>query len=142
MYGEGTNLTVYDQSGTYFKTYLGNDEAPSSDGSVGLYLNNKIDLSGNSQDEGTKSSRLFTCCSSSGGGELNNILSILKNGSLYIGGTIRNQYDTSGLADKIEIANAGIYIDNTGRLTMDFGNIIGNTGDSLTEYIGKQIAAN
>jgi len=85
---------------------------------------------------------LFTCCSSSGGGELNNILSILKNGSLYIGGTIRNQYDTSGLADKIEIANAGIYIDNTGRLTMDFGNIIGSTGDSLTEYIGKQIAAN
>ena len=67
---------------------------------------------------------MFTCCSSSGGGELNNILSILKNGSLYIGGSIRNQYDTSGLADKIEIANAGIYIDNTGRLTMDFGNII------------------
>ena len=145
MYGEGTNLTIYDQSGTYFKTYLGNDEAPSSDGSVGLYLNNKIDLSGNSQDEGTKSSRLFTCCSSNGGGQLNNILSILKNGSLYIGGSIKDQYDTSGLADKIEIEKAGIYIDNMGNLVMNFSSIKGpnENGEGLIdlpEYIAQQIS--
>lgn len=140
MYGEGTSLTVYEIGGTCFRTYLGNDVTPSDSGSVGLYLNNKIDLGGNSQDENGKSSRLFTCCSSGGEGELNNILSILKNGSLYIGGSIDGQYDTSSLEDKIKINNAGILITSDGKLVMNFEFIKGADGGSLTDYIGKQIA--
>ena len=140
MYGEGTSLTVYEIGGTCFRTYLGNDVTPSDSGSVGLYLNNKIDLGGNSQDENGKSSRLFTCCSSGGEGELNNILSILKNGSLYIGGSIDGQYDTSNLEDKIKINNAGILITSDGKLIMNFEFIKGADGGSLTDYIGKQIA--
>lgn len=140
MYGEGTSLTVYEIGGTCFRTYLGNDVTPSDSGSVGLYLNNKIDLGGNSQDENGKSSRLFTCCSSGGEGELNNILSILKNGSLYIGGSIDGQYDTSNLEDKIKINNAGILITSDGKLVMNFEFIKGADGGSLTDYIGKQIA--
>lgn len=141
-YGTGETIRLYQVSGgTKYAIYRGNNSSTSTEGSVGLYLNNKIDLSGNSQDENGKSSRLFTCCSSPGTSELKNILSILKNGTLYIGGKIVDQYDTGNLEDKIKIENAGIMITTDGKLVMNFDNIQGPQGDKLPDYIGKQIAS-
>ena len=64
-----------------------------------------------------------------------NLFSILKDGSLYIGGQIDRQYDPSLLDDQITISGAGIYISNEGALQMDFNNIQGTRGEKLTDYI-------
>jgi hypothetical protein len=105
-------------------------------------LNNRTDLD---TTQVSDNSRLFVCCASDKDGStdiVRNIFSILKNGSLYIGGRITGQQDPSNLPDQIDISNAGILITSDGRLMMDFANIVGSNEKGLTEYIAEAITTN
>lgn len=143
-YIEGETLTVYNCGEDSYYTEKGLPDSTSiGEGSVALYLNNKTDLQSSDVSD---DSRLFVCCASdrdSGGrATIRNIFSILKDGSLYIGGQINGQQDPTDLPDQISISDAGIYIDRNGQLIMDFNHIIGGDGKDLTEYIAQEIATN
>lgn len=127
------------------KDYLvkenGEGQQIEGDTKVALYLNNKIDFNNSTAPQSGKNSRLFVCCSSDTNNTVRNIFSILKDGSLHIGGIINGENDPSALNDQIQIINDGIRIDAQGRLMMNFSNICDTTGNSLIVYIARAIAA-
>lgn len=146
VYTQGQSITIYEiAEGENTYEYTERGVAPTvsiGEGSVALYLNNRTDLD---TTQVSDNSRLFVCCASDKDGSadiVRNIFSILKDGSLYIGGRITGQQDPSNLPDQISISNAGILITSDGRLMMDFANIVGSNGRGLTEYIAEAISNN
>ena len=130
-------IDVYDCDGVLFTDIVSEGGGQNVNGQIALYLNNKSDF-GEEATTDTETSRLFVCCAGSQG-EVRNIFSVLKDGSLYIGGIINNEDDPTMLSDKISIREAGIFIDKDGNLKMDFTSILSPTGGSLPEYIVEQI---
>lgn len=126
---------VYGTSTLYSKMEVQSKEATSDEGTgvVSLYLNNT------SIDSNDNRSRLFVCCTQSdSGAPVQNLLSILKGGELYIGGTISGEEDATKLDNKITIENAGIKIDGSS-LKIDFSNIQNDSGQSLDSYINTAL---
>ena len=130
-------IDVYECDGVLFTDIVSQGGGQNVNGQIALYLNNKSDF-GEEATTDTEISRLFVCCAGSQG-EVRNIFSVLKDGSLYIGGIINNEDDPTMLSDKISIREAGIFIDKDGNLKMDFASILSPTGGSLPEYIVQQI---
>lgn len=135
-----TETQVYFERDDIKYTKEGEAQQSEVNGRVALYLNNKEDVKDDSGTDETR--RLFVCCNdkdTSKGVIVNNIFSILKDGTLYIGGTVDQGVNASSLPDVITISNASITINKVGQLQMDFSNIIGADGESLTKYIAKEI---
>lgn len=90
-----TSDLVYNIDGTYYKNRIqGSEIIKASNLQTSLFLNNRISASLNRQTVG-EYERLFSCVTadysenqSSKEGFVTNIFSILKNGELYIGGTV------------------------------------------------------
>ena len=142
-YVKRTLTTPYDDTDTYWTDVSIAYGGQGRDGDVALFLNNgKIDDTEH-MDEISDTDRLFVSCKKDGN-SLKNIFSILKGGQLYIGGDIVAGFNgkINELENQISIENAGIYIDaQTGMLTMDFDNIMGNDGSNLTDYIAAKISS-
>lgn len=152
---EGVIITEENSYGypTYIKQTISNlyfddvrsyytEEKSQETGNVGrtaLYINNRADLEAEDVQD---TSRLFVCCRDKIGDtqEVSNIFSILKDGSLYMGGNIRNagggDVSATTLDDYIVIDNPYFVIDNNGAFKMDLSKIIDiNTGQSLVDAV-------
>ena len=134
LYGE--KVYTYGQLYANVKT-VKNTENPNT---IGLYLNNKME-NGSASEQNGYIKRILSCVKEENG-NLNNILSILQNGSLYIGGVVDPQYSNertiSELSDLIKIDNAGIeLIKENGQyqIRMDFANFKDTNGNNLASSI-------
>ena len=144
-YQEGN--CIYNYNGEYYCSWdepAGKKDVRES--TIGLFLNNKIN---NNSEENADNKRILSCVKSEPGMRTKNILSILKNGNLYIGGDVAAK-NTSilYLSDTININDAGIALiknSNTGQyeIQMDFNNIkdTQNNQIGLTDYITNSIGS-
>lgn len=121
-----------------------------AEGQVALYINNKEDVRNQikNQDQNeevtSKGSNRLLCCAVNYNNDIFNIFSILKEGHLYMGGSIdTDEKDVSKLPDSIKISSPLIEINShTGNLLMSFGNIIDvDTGMNLRDYVTDEIEA-
>lgn len=161
---EGVNLdTEYESSGihyTYYKrqsinnlyrinshyyTQYLNEQTHSGNGQVALYINNRTDL--NESTQVSNSSRLLCCCQSEktegNTAPIKNIFTILKDGSLHMGGVITNStgFNAVSLPDQISISGEYFVIGTDGKLHMSFDDIVNiDTDESITSYISNQLA--
>ena len=133
--------TCYLLNNAYY-TQLLPDEQTTSDGTIALYLNNREDLNEESSSDKTKS-RLFVCCGFEND-STRNILTVLKNGDLYIGGTITTINgatipNDSSMPDKISVKDA--YMSFRGdRLFMSFDKIVDSRSElSIENYVMQQL---
>ena len=111
----------------------------SRESAVGLYLNNPALVE--SSATGTGVQRLFVCCAQKGS-SVSNLFSVLKNGTVYIGGTIENNSSAINLTDKITISqDVPIKIEN-GQLYIRFKYISDPDYGSLDGYITNAINEN
>ena len=111
---------------------------------IALFLNN-TDLQNNTQED-----RIFSCVKQ-GNSQVQNLFTILKGGSLYIGGTVfeyvgstdqrRTPSSVQGLGSRLFIDNPGIAI-RDGHLELAFGSIIDTTSKrTLIQYVSDSITA-
>lgn len=97
------------------------DSSASTAGSSGVYINNKIFseelINGNIYHD----YRMFSCLWT-GAGNASNILTILRNGTLAIGGFLKGTTGCSivDIPDEIEIENPQFVVQNDGTVRMDF----------------------
>ena len=135
-YKETTISTCYKIDNIYYTQLLG-EEVSTNNGSVSLYLNNRTDLASSSDS----SSRLFVCCNSQKDKNVvYNIFSILKDGSLHMGGTIKNVTDSTKLPDQIQLNNDEYLIIKDGQLQLSFDSIVDTaTQESIVTYISSQL---
>lgn len=127
---------AYKIGNSYYTAFLG-DASSTGEGSVSLYLNNRTDLRASSSGN----SRLFVCCNSSRTDNIvHNIFSILKDGSLHIGGTISGVSSSTALPDQIAFNGDEALIVQGGRLLMSFDGIVDkNSGQSIVNYITNEL---
>lgn len=109
-------------------------------GAVALYLNNLENSNFNSDN--STSSRMLVCAKGQNG-HVNNILTILKGGQLYIGGIIQsttgaNLNNISDLPSQVKVVGAGIRVEGDGKLHIDFNNIV-NDSQSISNYIDESV---
>lgn len=118
---------------------------------IGLFINNKLSSTTDetSADE-MVSKRIFSCISSNEiDGEVSkvNLLTILKNGQLTIGGTVEGPFDQdlskvpmSEIPDEVEIKNPKIRMTQEGTIQMDFNNFLDLEGNPLPQMISDRVA--
>lgn len=166
------NGILTQSSGTYYKTLesnsgyeywelweLSDEEAEitrtSSTSEIGLFINNKLAAKGDEESEsGEASRRLFSCIINTTNDEdttnkKQNIFSIVKNGTLYIGGTVMGENKTdlsntsmSEIPDKIEIEDPQIKMTSAGEVYMSFDKFKDmDTGESLSSTVSSAIAS-
>lgn len=129
---------LYKIENKYYSEFLG-EESTTSSGAVALYINNRTDL--NSETEVDSNSRIFSCCKSNGI-TVENIFTILKDGSLHMGGIINNASDVNNLADQIWLSNESIIIDSSGILKMSFDSIKDiNSNKSIITYVQDSLSS-
>lgn len=132
---------VYLLNGAYYTQKI-SDQQTFTDGAIALYLNNREDLNDTS-GQNKMNSRLFVCCGFENN-QTRNILTVLKNGALYLGGTIKNTNGSnissdSNMPDKIQVQDAYMYIEGN-RLHMAFDSIVDSrTGESIENYVARQL---
>lgn len=131
------------KTGVYWLNYKTVKEAKSdNDDSIGLFINNKmIDKMADGQTGELRDKRVFSCLYRSNN-KYQNILSILKNGTLTIGGTVSYNGQISNISqmpDTIAIDNPGIKLskDSNGvyKIAMDFNNFVDLNGNNLASSI-------
>ena len=131
---EVTVNNVYQLDNRYYSQYL-DEQTTTAEGSVALYINNRNDLT----SKASESSRLLVCCKGTGN-SVSNIFSILKDGSLHMGGRIINQTSAVSLTDQIEISDEYLIIQPDGKLKMSFDDIVNiNSNESIVSYISDQL---
>lgn len=138
-YKKKSIATCYELAGFYYTQLIGN-VVQSGDGSVSLYLNNRTDL----QSANTSgNSRLFVCCNSNKNDNIvHNIFSILKDGSLHMGGTIQGATSSATLPDQITFNNDESLVISNGRLFMSFDSIVDrSSGQSIVNYMTNELNA-
>ena len=137
---------------------------------IGLFINNKISLEQETTQEDPEiSKRIFSCIiatsessedsedsdttkankenNSSAGLIKRNILSILKNGQLLIGGTVEGPDGDltntliNNIPDEIKIVDPQILMTQDGTIRMDFDKFENMQGQSLSETISSAIAS-
>ena len=115
--------------------------------STAMYLNNPA-IGGGATGIANGAERLFVCCAQNGS-SVNNLFSVLKDGSAYFGGKIDDgsAYPVSTeLKDKIKIIDPMMRIAKDGSLYIAFKSIKNNdndhNGESLVAYIGRAIEEN
>ena len=103
----------------YINQKIDEDEHPATIGPIGLYINNKKSW-GDAQLNNDQ--RLF-CCARTDNDKTQNLFTIKKNGSLYMGGFIENIDGTSpsseNVGDEIQVKDADIFIEQ-GVMWIDF----------------------
>lgn len=120
----------------YFSEYNGT-ETITEQGKVALYLNNRTDLT----SQAANNSRIFSCCKSNGV-KVENIFTILKDGSLHMGGLINNETDATNLSDQLTLSNEYLVITADGRLRLSFDNIINtSSNESIVSYISNSLSS-
>lgn len=117
---EATVSGLYKIGNKYYQNR--SDYSSSSDGEVALYINNRTDLSQPARSD----TRLFCCCTSESDTTKNvrNIFTILKDGSLHMGGTINKTGRASELPDEISINDDSYLRIRNGQLQISFRNIV------------------
>lgn len=137
-------------------SYIENEDSEITE-EIGLFINNKLSLE---QEEVSTdpevSKRIFSCIISTdkynedNSEDINkrNILSILKNGQLMIGGTVKGANDLdladsnmSEIPDEIKISNPQILMTQEGIIKMDFDNFQNMNGESLSQTISSAVAS-
>lgn len=100
---------------------------------TGVYYNHRA-INGVTEKNGYYT-RLLTCVKSVDGGNLNNIFSILSDGSLYIGGEIKTKESSKktldGLDNYVQINSSGIVLTSEGDILLN--------GLSLTDEMNRKI---
>lgn len=170
--GQNTNeleplyTNYYNVDNKYFLDKVENQiTKQSTEGVIGLYLNNRINLDKeNSVNEGKKNNLRLLCCGINVKGDketqVNNIFTIKKDGTLYIGGKILNPDDSStsgsnqdktnnktlsidNLPDEIIIGDPEIEIDaESGTFRINFGNLVDTKSNlDLKQYVSDEIQA-
>lgn len=134
-----TALTVYKVGTSYYKNKTSSYDYKNS-GAIGLFLNNKKAL----ESEADEKRRILSCVTTSSNSSskiFNNIFTIMKDGSLYIGGTINDTSanSLSNLSDTITVDNAPISMNTYGQLILDFENLRNSDDTSLIQYVTDAI---
>ena len=145
-YQEISLNNYYKINNNYYSEPLGSTQEQ-DDGQVALYINNASDLLNEqttAEAEQTGIKRLFvSCISQKETQSVYNIFSLLKDGSLHMGGTITNAQEASKLGDTIEFGNHDEYlVIKDGKLHMAFDKIMDmdeNGGQSIVNYITSQM---
>lgn len=143
---QSTNL--YNINGKYYESYTQNSKTFSGNGIVALYLNNKVNLE--DETKNIKDYRLFSCGYQSienNQTQTANILTIKKDGCLYMGGfikTLQNKMATfDNFPDQIKIESPDIIINSkTGTLRLKFSKLQDTDSEmDLKTYLKDEIAA-
>lgn len=128
--GQGENINYYAERESIGKTLTG---------ATCIFINNKSLFKG---EDDNPDKRRIICISNFNENEgYKNTLTVLKNGNLYIGGTIvewgENQHTSIGdLSDTVSVKNHFIALEGQ-TLKIDVDNIYAYNGQSLTEYLWK-----
>lgn len=102
-------------------------------GAAAIFINNKTEFSNNSQ---SNLERRLLCISKIQDNKINNILTVLKNGSLYIGGTVSPKPDAlENLSDSIKIEGPQIELNVDGTVKMNFSRFLNMDNTPMDEYI-------
>lgn len=134
-YQDQTIRNLYKIENEYFSEYI-DEQYYTDDGAVALYINNRQDLTAEAQPN----SRLFVCCKGIED-NVSNIFSILKDGSLHMGGIIKDQDSATQLTDVIEIEDEYLVIDADGKFKMSFDDIVDiKTEQSIADYVANQLS--
>lgn len=144
---EISSRLIYYINNTYYK-HLSQSSSGLSINGIGIYLNNQQAYSDSDNTTITVNhdKRILSCVSKNiGTNSINNILTILRNGNLFIGGEITEggAEDISNLADVITISNEKIRLQSDGKIYLDFSNMYntGNGNIDLITYIRDQFGA-
>lgn len=113
-------------------------------GAAAIFINNKESVDSGAATPLGYEKRLFAAVRKNGS-QFDNILTVLKNGTLAIGGTIRDELignsDLSMLGDAVKINNPGIIMTSEGQIQMDFKNFTDLNGKDLISVITDQIGS-
>lgn len=137
------STAVYYINGTYYKFHSSSSSGLNISG-IGIYLNNQTysaSVLGSITERRDK--RIFSCLSNDSKGT-NNILTILRNGHLFIGGQVTegSDNDISNIADVIKIENEKIRFQADGKIYLDFNKMYNTNGNSdLVSYIKSAIGS-
>ncbi len=135
------STVVYYINGSYYKNHSSSGSGLNIKG-IGIYINNQTysdPVNGTITDRRDK--RIFSCLSKDSKGT-NNILTILRNGHLFIGGQVTEggSSDISNIKDVIKIENEKIRFQADGKIYLDFNKMYNTEGNSdLVSYIQSAI---
>lgn len=133
-------LTAYKIGTSYYKSKSSSKDYRNS-GAIGLFLNNKEAINSTTEKATRRILSCVTTSSNTSSKAFNNIFTITKDGSLYIGGTINDSSANSlnELSDNVIVNNAPISMNTYGQLILDFENLKNSDNTSLIQYVTDAI---
>lgn len=134
---------VYKVNNQYYNSFDGATSQTLTTGAAGIFINNKKAFSGDASEAAKDGSRRLLCITKIEGTGVKNILSVLKDGQLYIGGNINATGLTTlgDLPDSINIDNYKIRLSTDGSFELDFDmvtNVPNEYGrESLSAFVNR-----